>query len=86
MRRVNQAEHAVLDEIPEINRVRHRGCHPASQRLDKRKNRGHPILPVFSANGARSIDHHPSSEFPRVPGIGLKGNSSASPLERPARD
>ena len=35
---VDQAEHAVLDEVADIDRVRHRGRHASSEGLDKRKS------------------------------------------------
>src|SRR4029077_3650457 len=34
---VNQSEDAVLDEIADVDRVRHGRCHAAGQRLDKRE-------------------------------------------------
>ena len=35
MRRVNEANHAILNEVANINRVRHGGSHPSSQLLDE---------------------------------------------------
>ncbi len=35
VRRVDQAEHAVLNEIADVDRVRHRGGHPPGERFNK---------------------------------------------------
>jgi hypothetical protein len=37
MRRVDQPDHAVLDEVTDIDRMGHRGRDPASELLDKRQ-------------------------------------------------
>ena len=39
VRGVDQSDHAVLDEIAEVDRMRHRRRHPPRQRLDKRQAR-----------------------------------------------
>jgi hypothetical protein len=36
---VDQPEHPVLDEIPDVDRVRHRRRHPARERFDERNTR-----------------------------------------------
>jgi len=36
VRCVDQANDTILDEVPNINRMRHRRCHTASQLLDER--------------------------------------------------
>jgi len=36
VRCVNQANDTILDEVPNINGMRHRRCHTASQLLDER--------------------------------------------------
>src|SRR5262249_1177239 len=41
-RRIDEAEHAVLHQIPELDRVRHRGGHAARERFHERKARGYP--------------------------------------------
>ena len=49
MRRVDQADHAVLDEIAQVDRVRHRRRHASGERLDKRQARLNPMsLAKFS--------------------------------------
>ena len=47
VRRVDQTQHAVLDEIAEIDRMGHRRGHASRQRLDKRKTRLHSDLLMF---------------------------------------
>jgi hypothetical protein len=37
IRRVDQPNHAVLHEVSDVDRMRHRRCHAASQGLDERK-------------------------------------------------
>ena len=44
---VDEAEHAVLDEVAEVDRMRHGRRHAARQRLDKRQTRGHSFLLMF---------------------------------------
>ena len=56
VRGVDEAEHAVLDEVPEINRVRHGRRHPAGERFDKRQTRGHPILLMFRQGPSLHLD------------------------------
>jgi len=41
--RVDQSDHAVLDQIAQVDRMRHRCRHPSRERLDKRQSRFNPI-------------------------------------------
>ncbi len=40
-RRVHETEHAILDQVPDVDRVRHRRREPASEGLDERKAGDH---------------------------------------------
>jgi hypothetical protein len=47
MRGVDEAEDAVLHQIPKVDRMGHGRRHPSSQRLDKRQRGRDPILLRF---------------------------------------
>jgi hypothetical protein len=65
MRRVDETQHAILDEVAEVDRVRHGRRHPAGQRFDERKTRGHPILLMFRQRPSLHLD---PPQVPVVPG------------------
>ena len=51
--RVNQADDAILHEVADINRVRHRGRHAAGKGLDKRKTGNNALTRVGGGGGER---------------------------------
>src|SRR5262249_43905863 len=69
--RVDPPEDAVLNEVPDVDRVRHRRRHPAGERLDERQTRHDPAI-LMSGNG---LGAHLISL------AGLSGGCSISQLE-----
>ena len=59
VRRVDQAEHAVLDEISDVDRIRHRRRHASSQRLDEGQqaavDKEQLAVPVAVGEGAEAL-------------------------------
>ena len=45
---VNQSEHAVLNEVPQLDRMGHRGGHPSGQRFDKGQAGGDSFALIVS--------------------------------------
>jgi hypothetical protein len=56
VRRVDQANHTVLHQVPNINRVGHRRSHPASELLDERKI-GNDAGILFALTLTRAHEH-----------------------------
>jgi hypothetical protein len=44
VRGVDQAKHAILNEVADVDRIRHRRRHPARQGFDKRKSRDNSTI------------------------------------------
>ena len=53
--RVDEPDHAVLHQVAELDRMRHRGRHAARERLDERQSGGNAIAMV-AARGWRCMD------------------------------
>jgi len=80
LRRVNQAEHAVLHQIADVDRVGHRGGEPARKRFDEGKTGHHASALV----GGKRCDVHRGSSGRRQPAPLNDFGSSLRPGRRSA--
>src|SRR5690606_34016364 len=82
-RGVDQPDHAVLDEVTQFDRVRHRGGHPARERLDEGKTGCDSIL----MTGGKWLTLHGSYDLEKicaasVPRLDLPGATLIPNLKR----